>query len=54
LNEDYKKVIVIHPTPDNYEQYQFKDKTGNCFSYEMKEIKCPNDKNLIHNIEIQK
>ena len=35
MNEDYKKIIVIHPTPDNYDQYQFKDKTGNCFSYEL-------------------
>lgn len=54
MTEEYKQVIIIHPTPDNYDQYQFKDKTGNCFSYEMKEIKCPSDKNLIQNIQIQK
>jgi hypothetical protein len=54
MNEDYKKVIVIHPTPDNYDQYQFKDKSGSCFSYELKEVKCPNDKKLIQNIQIQK
>jgi hypothetical protein len=54
INEDHKKTIVIHPTPDNYDQYQFKDKTGTCFSYELKEVKCPSDKNLIQNVQIQK
>ena len=54
LNQDYKKVIVIYPTPDNYDQYQFKDTTGNCFSYKLKEVKCPSDTNLIQNIQIQK
>ena len=54
MTEEYKQVIIIHPTPDNYDDYQFKDKTGNCFSYELKEIKCPSDKNLIQNIQIQK
>lgn len=54
MNEDHKKVIVIHPTPDNYDQYQFKDKSGNCFSYELKEVKCPSNKNLMQNIQIQK
>ncbi len=54
INEDHKKVIIIHPTPDNYDQYQFKDKSGSCFSYELKEVKCPSDKKLIQNIQIQK
>ena len=53
LNEDHKKIIVIHPTPDNYEQYQFKDKTGTCFSYQLKELKCPNE-SFIQNVQIQK
>ena len=53
IAEDYKKVIVIYPTPDNIKTTQYKDKTGNCFSYNLKEIKCPLDENLIHNIKIQ-
>ena len=53
IAEDYKKVIIIYPTPDNIKNTQYKDKTGNCFSYNLKEIKCPLDENLIHNIKIQ-
>ena len=54
ISDDYKKVIILHPTPDNTGQYQFKDNTDNCFSYEMKETKCPSDQNLYQNIQIQK
>jgi hypothetical protein len=43
----------MYPTPDNVKNTQYKDKTGNCFSYNLKEIKCPLDENLIHNIKIQ-
>jgi len=53
IAEDYKKVIVMYPTPDNVKTTQYKDKTGNCFSYNLKEMKCPLDNNLIHNIKIQ-
>ena len=52
INDDYKKMIVIHPTPDNIGKYQYKDKSDNCFSYQMKEVKCPSE-NLIHNIQVQ-
>ena len=53
IAEDYKKVIVLYPTPDNIDKTQYKDKTGNCFSYKLNEIKCPVDTNLIHTIPIQ-
>ena len=53
ISEDYKKVIVIYPTPDNLERYQYKDHTDNCFSYNLKEVKCPLDDNLIHSIKLQ-
>ena len=52
--DDYKKVIILHPTPDTTDQYQYRDHTDNCFSYEMKEIKCPSDANLYQNIQMQK
>lgn len=52
INEDYKKIIIMHPTPDNIDKYQYKDKSDNCFSYTMKEVKCPAEQ-LIHNMTIQ-
>ena len=53
IAEDYKKVIVMYPTPDNVDTLQYKDKTDNCFTYNLKELNCPSDDNLIHNIKIQ-
>ena len=52
LSDEYKHTIVIYPTPDNSNEYQFKDKTNNCFAYEMNEVPCPTA-DLYHNIKIQ-
>ena len=51
--EEYKKVIIYYPTPDNISECQYKDKSNNCFTYELKEVNCPLDDNLLHNIKIQ-
>ena len=51
--DDEKQKIIIYPTPDNVNEYQYKDKSDNCFSYEMNEIKCPTDDNLFHTIKVQ-
>lgn len=53
ITGDNKKVIIIYPTPDNINEYQYKDKTNNCFSYELNEVKCPSDSNLMHDVKIQ-
>lgn len=43
LTNDYKKVIVLYPNPNNLEQYTYVDKTNNCFQYELDETTCPKD-----------
>ena len=53
ISGDNKKTIIIYPTPDNINEYQYKDKTDNCFSYELNEVTCPTDTNLLHNVKIQ-
>ena len=53
IAEDDKKVIIIYPTPDNIKEHQYKDKTNNCFTYDIKKVNCPLDDNLLHNIKIQ-
>jgi len=40
LSED-TPVMVIYPTPDNLQQYQYQKKPGSCFSYDLQEVKCP-------------
>jgi hypothetical protein len=52
ISDEYKHTIVIYPTPDNLNEYQFKDKSNNCFSYEMKEVDCPSI-DLYHTIKVQ-
>jgi hypothetical protein len=43
------KIIYVHPTPENIELIQYKDKTNTCFSLEQLEVKCPmNEKSIIH------
>lgn len=51
--EEYKKTIIMYPTPDNIKENQYKDKSDHCFTYNLKEVKCPLDDNLLHNIKIQ-
>jgi len=43
LTDDYKKVIVIYPNPDNIEKYTYLDKANNCFQYELDETDCAED-----------
>jgi|TARA_A200000113_G_C8872493_1_gene357246 hypothetical protein len=43
LTDDYKKVIVIYPNPDNIEKYTYLDKANNCFQYELDETNCAED-----------
>lgn len=50
---DDLKVIHIFPTPANVNQIQYKDKSGSCYSYESKEIRCPADSSLIADTPLQ-
>ena len=52
ISDEYKHTIIIYPTPDNLHEYQFKDKSNNCFSYEMNEVQCPSQ-DKYHNIKVQ-
>jgi hypothetical protein len=35
LTEDYKKVIILYPTPDNVDKYVYVDKSNNCFNFDL-------------------
>jgi len=51
LTEQYKQHIIIYPTPDNLEIYQYKDTQHRCFNYELEKKSCPIFKK-IHNTEL--
>lgn len=37
------KQIIVYPTHDNEELFQFKDKISNCFQLKQNIVKCSND-----------
>lgn len=41
VSDDYKKVIILYPTPHNKDKYLYRDKANNCFKYELEETNCP-------------
>lgn len=51
LTEQYKQHIIIYPTPDNLDTYQYKDTQNKCFQYELENKNCPIFKK-IHNTEL--
>lgn len=44
LTDDYKKVIIMYPTPMNSGKYTYVDKANNCFKYKLKKTKCSSNK----------
>lgn len=52
LTNDYKKVIIIYPNPDNLDKYTFVDKSDQCFQYELDEIDCPSDSSTYTNVKV--
>ncbi len=46
-------VILVYPTPENNDKVSYKDKSDNCYHYEPVEVKCPKNKSLINEYEIQ-
>lgn len=53
LNEDYKHVIVLYPTPQNISKYTYVDKANNCFNYDLNETKCPTNEKEFVKINVQ-
>lgn len=52
LTDDYKKVIVVYPTPMNKEKQIYVDKANNCFKYKLKEGNCSSNKEDYVNVGI--
>jgi len=49
---DDKKKITVYPTPHNLDTIEFKDKANNCYSYDIVETKCPDEKKLIETLPV--
>jgi hypothetical protein len=45
--------ILIYPTVDNVNKFQYIDKAENCFSFDAKEAKCPFNTGPLKTIPIQ-
>lgn len=45
--------IYVHPSPDNIDILQYKDKTHTCFQFKQKEVPCPKNDNDIYKVPVQ-
>ena len=46
-------VIIVYPTPHNYDQYQYEDNANNCFTIKQSEIPCPENEKDMFVVPIQ-
>ena len=53
LSNPPQRSILIYPTVDNNNNFQYKDKADNCFTFEAKEQKCPFNTGPLKKIPIQ-
>jgi len=53
LYTDNNKKIYVYPTPETVDILQYRDKTGSCFSFQQKEVKCPSDPKEVSHIPMQ-
>jgi hypothetical protein len=54
ISDEQSEIVVLYPTPDNIKEFQYKDKTGNCYTYDLNETDCPDDENKYQTVKIQK
>jgi len=47
------KKIYVYPTPETVDILQYRDKTGQCFSFKQKVVDCPKDESKVEKIPIQ-
>ena len=47
MSDPKPKQIVVYPSPDHQNLFQFRDKTDNCFQLKQNMIKCSNDAEVI-------
>ena len=53
FNNNDKRKIIVHPTPDNIDKIQYKDESENCFKFKQTQVNCPNDDKELHKVSIQ-
>ena len=53
LSNPPQRSILIYPTVDNNNKFQYKDKADNCFTFVAKEDKCPYNTGSLKMIPIQ-
>lgn len=53
ITNEYKKVIVMYPNPNNVEKYTYVDKANNCFNYRLNERQCPENSNDYIDIQVK-
>jgi hypothetical protein len=45
--------IYVYPSPENIDILLYRDKAGQCFKFDQKEVACPTNENEITKIPVQ-
>jgi hypothetical protein len=53
MTTDDNRIIHIYPTPENEELMLYRDKAHQCFTFQHKEVPCPNNPLNIATIPVQ-
>lgn len=53
LTSPNQKNIYVYPTPENINQFLWKDSTGTCFGWESIQVNKPSDSKKIKTIPVQ-
>lgn len=53
LSAPTKTVVFVYPTPDNIKHIEYRDKAGNCFTYNVNTIPCPKDRKNVRTVPVQ-
>jgi hypothetical protein len=47
------KKIYVYPTPETVDILQYRDKSGQCFSFKQKTVDCPREEGMVEKIPMQ-
>jgi len=48
-----KRIVYRHPTPNNINSTIYQKNSSDCYKFNMEEVNCPENKNLISDIPVQ-
>ena len=52
ITDPNSKTVFVYPTPDNFRDIQYKDKSYKCFTFSPTEVTCPKNDSDIEDYDV--